>query len=512
MENNQEHKIDKIIKNSLDNQSVIPPTDAWMGVHTYTIGQEKSKEMVWLRHASLALLLLLFSGLGLWYFVDNQVSVDKDSVVKNKLKLISKELLAENEVSSSVRTQTMVKSYAIASENVVRVLNPDSVENPTQIAFVNKHTKTLQTQDKETISQISKLHLQEVFVGSQTIDNYPSIIEIIEDSLMNNNNTKFEGTVSNFNENKIKEIESKPLVFNDLSDKMRKEKEKKIVALQEKKEIYKHDSVVYGKGFSLKHPMVEINLFSGQNSLWTTTNINFGNLSFPNDANQGSLLRVGLSWKARNKLRVGISFAVISNSGIKYNQTSDYLTTFKLTYPSYYNLLPLGLATNSPNEFSYFNFTKNATIDNSPDFNSIKDFSQQGTYQIIRTFQYGINTEFDIISKIGKNKNSYQLYVLGELALQDVKRNSYFLVGGEFMKENDLISYSSRISQNDFKNANKYIFAGRLGLGFRLKIGGKVDVYAEASAQKSLTSWVNNLSFNTYQTTVGWQTGIHLNF
>ena len=58
MENNQEHKIDKIFKNLLDNQSVIPPADAWMGVHTYTIGQEEKKPKTWLRYASMAMALL----------------------------------------------------------------------------------------------------------------------------------------------------------------------------------------------------------------------------------------------------------------------------------------------------------------------------------------------------------------------------------------------------------------------------------------------------------------------
>ena len=58
MENNQEHKIDKIFKDALDNQSVVPPLDAWMAVHTYTIGQEESKKKVWVKYASLALLFL----------------------------------------------------------------------------------------------------------------------------------------------------------------------------------------------------------------------------------------------------------------------------------------------------------------------------------------------------------------------------------------------------------------------------------------------------------------------
>ena len=72
MENNKEHKIDKIFKDLLENQSFLPPVDAWTAVHTYTIGQEEAKKKVWLKYASLALLLLMLSGFGFWYFVDNQ--------------------------------------------------------------------------------------------------------------------------------------------------------------------------------------------------------------------------------------------------------------------------------------------------------------------------------------------------------------------------------------------------------------------------------------------------------
>ena len=41
MENNQEHKIDKIFRETFENQEITPPSDAWTGIHTYTIGQKE---------------------------------------------------------------------------------------------------------------------------------------------------------------------------------------------------------------------------------------------------------------------------------------------------------------------------------------------------------------------------------------------------------------------------------------------------------------------------------------
>jgi hypothetical protein len=112
MENNQEHKIDKIFKKSLENQLFTPPSDAWMGIHTYTIGQEESKKKVWLRYASVALLILVFLGFGLLYYLDNQTVVGISKPI-----LLSNKLLVENTINS----KNLV-------ENAGRVLNPDSVE------------------------------------------------------------------------------------------------------------------------------------------------------------------------------------------------------------------------------------------------------------------------------------------------------------------------------------------------------------------------------------------------
>jgi hypothetical protein len=270
MENNQEHKIDKIFRETFENQSFTPPSDAWMGIHTYTIGQEEAKKKVWLRYASLALLLLLVSGLSLWYFVDNQ---DVSPV-------------AGLPTSPLVRKHTQ-KSILPASGIVVASISPRPI--------VHKHTPTLRTQEVDWSGDqprgeklVPRLPSNEVFVGTKKMDREPLIIEFVDDSLMDNN-IEFVEPVCYSNQYKIEEIIPKPLIINDLSEKMQNESERNIVALEEKldykKEIYKPDSVVYGGGFSLKHPIISFGIFGTAWNFWDFGDNVIGRTYYPNERN-----------------------------------------------------------------------------------------------------------------------------------------------------------------------------------------------------------------------------------
>lgn len=63
----------------------------------------------------------------------------------------------------------------------------------------------------------------------------------------------------------------------------------------------------------------------------------------------------------------------------------------------------------------------------------------------------------------------------------------------------------------NLENKSDMIFASRLGLGTRWVLGRRFDFYVELYGQRSLSSWVNRLSFNTYQNSIGSQFGFHIN-
>ncbi len=187
MENNQEHKIDKIFKQSLDNQSVKPPSDAWMSIHTYTIGQEESKRKVWFRYASLSIVLLIL-GLGLWYIGDKQKVVNDKLIVKNTSNRLASELLLKN---TKNERNSILKTPKTALENAGRALNPDSVRTPNQIVYLDNQSGGLQISRVKSVIQLPKSHINQKFASSKTVEKEPLIIELIEDSSINNN-TQFD--------------------------------------------------------------------------------------------------------------------------------------------------------------------------------------------------------------------------------------------------------------------------------------------------------------------------------
>ena len=513
MENNQEHKIDKIFRETFENQEIIPPLDAWMGIHTYTIGQEEKKPKVWLQYASLALLILVFFGFGVWYFIDNQIVVDK-----NSSKLISQKVLIEDNKyvekkgKSSVRIQT-----------TARVIS----ENNTYSKKDGKSSVRTQT-TAQSIKFSEKMFSRDIFSKNQKGQTQLLGNEIVDDSLMNKN-TEYVETNSFSKENEISEIDYKPLIINNLSEKVIYNNERKIVVLdkvlEEKKIIYKPDSMVFGKGFSLKYPIIDMSLLSSYNSFWRTSGNVPQNTISPNDDNKHSYFRIGLSWKVNKKIRTGLSFTFLNSTyDLPTNNGQSKGSTFFLESNNngndYYSVktiygniqIPTGeIKFADPNlqngALSYFTFDANP-----PSGYPSKEFYSDPHFYV-KSYQIGVNTEYDIFSKdwISKKNNGYQIYVKGEINLQLIRKNGFITAFGELQNNSEKKYYSYFKNLESMENNTEKIFAGRVGLGARWLVARRVDFYAEGFAQRNINSWVKDLSFDTYQNVVGYQFGFHIN-
>ena len=310
MENNQEHKIDKFFRETFENQEITPPSDAWMGIHTYTIGQEEKKPKVWLRYVSLAMLLLLISGFGLWYFVDNQKHTSK--------------LLTQNADWSAIKPRdgkSLVKTQIKALGNAGRVLNPASVKIPNQLVHISKKISNSKTNE-----QVQDSKFQEVVVQTPTTEN--KSLTILDSS--SNQNIELIEPVSYLTNDKVEIIESKPLIFSNLIDKIQKENEGKIVALEEnivdKKDVFKVDSVVYGNKFSLKHPILNFRLGMYNSSVSINANQG-GNNPFNVDViNPNSIYGfsgiIGIAWKLNNKSRISLNAKFVNYGAINTQSKS----------------------------------------------------------------------------------------------------------------------------------------------------------------------------------------------
>ena len=515
MENNQEYKTDKIFKDLLDNQSVTPPVDTWMAIHAYTIGQEKSKKIVWLRYTSLALLLLLFSGLGLWYFVDNQVSFNDKVVSSNTPKVLSQGLLVENGNNEG-------KSFAkiTTSENSVRVLNPNSVKTSNRIVQGN-FSQPLQTPEKIIIRLLPKLLSNEEFVRTKTSEKQPLTVEIIEDSLINDN-IEFVEPVYSFNKNKIKEIESKPLVFNDLSDKMRKELEARIVAIQGvfDDRNAKTDTIEYRKKLSLRNPIITI---AGGNT-WNYWNIEreiplFGGAGKTNLNNPGITIKLGIAWKINDKLRLGVS---VSHNNIKLTDGTNYF--YEPNNSENENLLKIKANKSLLNQFytSLSPFGGNINVDSSPllDLDPIFVASVQfTTYHVPYSMQTGsvsLTSNYSFFSKFRKKLNelNYQVYLLSDLSFQ--RQLKYFYTKRQFINIptvgfQEYGTADVYQENNHLQNASEFVLGLRAGLGFRYQFARKLDFYVEGSGQHSLNNWVKSDDIKTFQRSLSLQAGINFN-
>jgi hypothetical protein len=500
MENNQEHKIDKIFRETFENQSFTPPTDAWMGIHNYTIGQEESKKKVWVKYASLALSLFLISGLGLWYFADNQ---DVSPV-------------AGLPTSPLVRKHTQ-KSILPTTGIAVTSISPRPI--------VHKHTQMLHTPEVDWSGD--KPRGEEVVSGDTdhggTLLSHELLVE-------NTNNGENGGTLlshellvenTNNGENySIENIDSKPLIINGLTDKMQKESERKIVALEEKlddkKEIYKPDSVVYGKGFSLKHPIITFGIFGTAWNFWNFGENVIGRTYFSNERN--SVVKLGIAWKINKKLRIGISLGTSHYSlgsptvSILPQNSSLGGTYVKLTQINsdqfYQAETPFGgviIPVVQLKDIPYANPSK---------LDSLKLLDYYGVLpHSMQTTSFSLNLQYDLLTiqrKKGKHYK-YQIYGLSDFNIQ--RQTSYFYTAkaqiySQSYGQNFLDIYAEN---NHLQNASEFVFGLRAGLGFRYQFARKWDFYVEGSGLHSLNNWVKSDDIKTFQRTLSLQAGINLN-
>jgi hypothetical protein len=513
MENNQEHKIDKIFRETFENQLFTPPTDAWMGIHTYTIGQEESKKKVWLRYASLALLLLLVFGFSFWYFVDDQ-DVKWYSPV------------------AGLPTSPLVRKH---TQKPVLPTNRIAVASISPRPIVHEHTPTLITQEvgwsgdqpqsEEVVSEdtdhgVTLLSQELLDYASQwkntnngdNIDNKltkkePLIIELVDDSLMKDE-IEFVEPVCYFNQYKIAKIDFKPLIINDLSDKMQNESERKIVALEEsfmdKKEGYKADSVVYGDKFSLKHPIITVGL--GQKwSFWRLSSSISNETGDIINGNSGNI-KIGIAWNLNKKSRLGFSFEN-NNYNINFSE-KDLLYSQRLelgniglnkVYTAQTHFGEVHVPVSQLKDFPTQNLnTLDTTI-----YNTFIGVNNHG----MRTSSLLINFQFDIFSLNKKKKYNYQFYGIADLVIQ---RQTSYLYTSQKSIYNDK-KYDLMYTTDHLANASQYVFGLQTGLGFRKQFARRWDFYLESKGLISLNSWTTDKYIDNYQRAISIQAGINLN-
>ena len=510
MENNQEHKIDRIFKKSLENQLVVPPTDAWMGIHTYTIGQEESKKKIWVKYVILASLLLIFVGFGLLYLSDNQ-----PIIVKNDIDLKSKKLLVDNGGKLSVKTQTTANAGKL------------SVEIHTTTIDLGKSSVKTQTTGQQFKKWQLGSSIAKLSTIKRSIKNEPLIVEIEDDSVSYGKEEFVYpvGVYHNINLSDLKTIRPKSLILNDLYNKIHKESEEKIITLGEnldnKNTVFHSDSVDYGNRFSLRHPIITFGVGS-MRSFWGFRNfLGFGssnglriNLPTYLVAN-GITVKIGTTWKVNKKLRLGLSLAInsfnldIPRGFFANNNTSNIYLFKEFEGKSYTDFTPFGFINIPVSTFKNFPTTIPNTLD------SVRIVQYPYSHSM-RVTALSVTSQYNLLSKnrkVGK-KYGYQIYGLGDLIIQRQTGYSYAsldekeYLDGLKTSPNSFRGYIFH-EGNHLQEASEYTFGLRIGLGFRYQFARKWDFYVEGSGQETFNSWIEESNLN--QRAISIQTGINLN-
>jgi hypothetical protein len=511
MENNQEHKIDKIFKQSLENQSVIPPSDAWTAIHTYTIGQEETKKKDWFRYASLMILFFLFLSSGFWYFVDNQ----KHTSVFLTQKVVSED--TDHGGGSSVSTQTTAQDHSeklSARTKTTAFEDAGRAKLSNHLAYIGENSL-----NRKTNGQTQDFNFQEVVVHTPIIENQALTVE---DNLTNKKNEIAE-PVSYLTENNLEIIESKPLIVNDLIDEIQKRNENNIVALEknifDKKEVFKVDSINYGSKFSLKHPIITLGIFGTGWNFWNFDEEQIGKTFYPNK--RISTVKVGVAWKINSKFRVGLSLGTsycdLGVPIVNVLPQSSYIAgvnakLIQINSDQYYQAdTPFGGVKIPTSQFKDLPFRNPNVLDSTIKltYYGILPHSMQ-----ITTFS--INSQFDLLSMQRKNRKKYSYQIYGLLDFNVQRQSRYYfnasipyltLINGQY-ENRSLQIYAEG---NHLQNASEFIFSLRTGLGFRYQFGRKWDFYVEGSGQHSLNNWVKNSDVKIFQRTLSLQAGINLN-
>ena len=507
MENNQEHKIDKIFRETFENQEITPPSDAWTGIHTYTIGQKEKKPKIWLRYVSLVTLLLLISGFGIWYFVDNQVVADVNTPVS----------LSQEVVSGDTRSNR--KTQIAALENVGKTLNLASVKTSNQLARLS-----IDSFNSEINHRIQDLNSHDALIKTTTIENKPLIIV---DSLSNHSNELAE-PLSYSTDNKLEFIEPKPLIFDNLSGEIQKKNENMIVALEEnmvdKKAVFKADSVDYGKRFSLRHPMLSINYGHTWNE-WTSK-VN-SNSTIPNSnvyQSCGEYLKIGIAWNLSKKSRIELNVGINNSGNISFGNQVSYwsnskgytkIMILKQVGSDYY--YEAGTPFGNVNIPVYLLDESGFNINPS---NPIPDVSIN--FQEPHSFNYiqsEINFENDLVHIRKMNKSILQLYFNTGVTMQREIKYNYNANYSGLAYDVSNLKFPPKVwppnvkySDGHLQNATDIVWGVRFGIGLSCNLAKKWNLSMEGGSQTNINSWVKNQPYLTKQSLYSLQSGIQLNF
>jgi hypothetical protein len=537
MKNNQEHKIDKIFNNSLDNQPITPPTDAWMGIHTYTIGQVESKKKVWLRYASLALVVLLFSGLGLW----NSLNLDSPDLRISGLKEESKiqksinqqrtsfhnpnsDGISSNNVESIITTsksnKKIHKSFNLANPNSDIFSHELLMENTKNSGMSNKKIHKSINLTNPNSDDFSHELLVKNINNSKNEDNAGRVLnpDSVEKFAYSNDNI-----ISPISEKQIENIEYKPLILNDLSEKMQKECEKRIVILEEnivdKKAVYKADSVVYGKRFSLRHPILNFRFGLYTNFVKLSAN-NGGEIPFTESGFGLNNIYLspaifGIAWKLDNRSRVSLNFNFTTYSTISLlsKSAADYIDPFSPTHK------PTGTFKYNASKDTYEYLTPFGYVTQpiDPKSSSIpQDFNVQ-LYGSLTTWHIGTNYEYDFISlKSKKGIPALQVYGLAGINVQGIFKFRYTFSNFKNLDPNDNyinIKYPDPIiyTQSSLGNGSSIVLGYNTGLGIRFQLSKGFGLNISGNYESNINSWVKDLPFTTRLSVLSVEGGFFVN-
>jgi hypothetical protein len=271
--------------------------------------------------------------------------------------------------------------------------------------------------------------------------------------------------------------------------------------------------VVYGKKFSLKHPIITIGIFGYSWNQWNVTSNNslYGRLLYPSNS-KGSSFKLGLAWKVNERLRLGVNFGTNSYTiGVPFISMPAWSSSLgvskvkliKINSDQYYQLeTPFGNANLSVSPFY------NPNLQNLYRLDSVANISFENTFShSMRTTCFSITSQYDILSKNRKKgkKYNYQIYGLTDFQIQ--RQSSFFI-----RAKTDIMPQTIYFLPNEhLENASEFIFGIRAGLGFRYQFARKWDCYLEDSGQHSLNNWVKSDDIKTFQRTLSLQAGINLN-
>lgn len=518
MENNQEHKIDKIFKKSLENQSITPPADAWMGILTYTIEQEETKRKIGLRYVSLALVVLLFSGFGLWwYFNLRQPRLNLDYETSHRADSQVSGLNTQSKIQKSIN-HVDSKSDDVDSKISTLTLNKKIHKS------INLHGATFRNPNSDNIfSHEPKLLSHEVDWSRDQPRDDENTNKILNPDSVENFTYSNDNIISPKSEKPVEIIKSKPLILNDLSERINKQLLAKIDEDYLEERTIQKDSIakeIGRKRFSLKHPIINFGVELSNTNWNIMRDTGMNNWKEPlgfssrQPLNSDYSLKIGVSWRLSSRFRSGLnisyrnmnlgsypSLQVPYSSNIKYN--FDYASR-NSSNNNYQVRTAFGGIEIPANKLKNPQGRTDSTLVN----------LRFGPHSM-KVITLSLTNQYDFIKKQRKKgrKFGYQIYGLMDLSFQRQLKYSFqatnvFLAASSTLVTDDIFI---RKEESHLQNASEFVFGLRAGLGFRYQLAKKWDFYVEGSGQHSLNNWVKSDDIKTFQQTLSLQAGINLN-